>query len=606
MPILPVPDGTECSYNGFTFPVETWTKGLDIATEMGSGNRVHISNRYTLKIESLVIATSGGQPVDSQMESIRTSLTAAGGQFKYAGKGAGNNLNLNYPGGAKDLAWGPIPKLLSLRPEAGNRAWWINWQVEFQTLDCSGFISQFDLMEFAYSVEFTHDRRRMTHRNYKGHIRIPNNRTSPGSPRLNDSVDFYFDNIVPPCPLEFERQNETRTIADDKSRLDFSFTDVQLLVPPPFGCTKWSATHKTANAKPSAFSGLWTGQLRAHYEVAPHFRVSVAHGHFRALVADRVNAMLDNVAVDPKLGRKTFIPLFFEMEEDLAERVMNYSFTYSVAWKLPAVMASGFWRPAPGHDYQTWATSMELAYAPRGYTQEVIRETADVLINLCRSDEAADFRPGQAIPFLPGDGVDEPLVVVCPDPENSWIYYEIAITVSTDEGVAIGKPLPQRPMPPPRPSLVDQFTNPNGFAPVPPGADGQEAKNPPVIPQKRTSTTVYVWLTGRIIRACYPIPEPTLVSLGGAMAIPCNRDGIEYFAWGITGNCGVPVYVAKFKRRYVLTQSPARPGQVGTNANGGQPANAPEAPTTPDIDFGGLAGTEGWGQGTGENDPLPQ
>lgn len=604
MPLLPVPDGTELSYNGWTAPVECWTEGFEIAIEAGSAGRINVSNRYTLKIKSLITPDTPGASLDSKIAGIKTALATSGGQLRYKGRGPGN-IELNYPGGSKELAFGPTPKLISLKPEAGNLAWWLSFTIEFQTLDCSSFVSQFDLLEFAYSVEFTIDRRRMTHRNYKGHIRIPNNRVAPDSRSLNDSVDGYFPNIVPECPVEFERQNEVRTVSEDKSRLDFSFTDVQLMVAPPFGVTKWGASHKTGNLKPNAFSGLWTGALRARYEVAPHLKMSVAHGHFRALVNDRVNAMLAETMIDQQTGQPNFIPQFFEMEEDLAERVMTYSFTYNISFKLPRIVSAGFWRPAPSHNYGTFAASMELAYRPGGYAEMSISRTEDLLVNLCRNDAPRlPDNDSRSLPLLPELGEDDGITVAVPDPENSWIYYELVVTISTDDGVVIAKPLPTRPMPDPnkpRPSLVDAFENPNGFSPVPSGQDGAEASNSSVRLQKRTSTTIYVWLIGRARRAAYPISEPILISFGDALAAPCNRPGLEYFSFAVDGNCGVPIYVAKFKRRYVLTLSPRDTGQVATT--GGAPGSGAGYP-------GGSTGvsTDGdwsFGEGAGGNNPLP-
>lgn len=592
--ILPVPDSTECSYNSYVFPVETWTTGVKIGPVMDSPGRGPISNKYTLTIKALIAVTSasGLSSTDTTFERIRNLLTASGGCFKYVNKGFGTNLILNNPAennGTKDVAWGPHCRGLEWAPEAGNRAGWLTWTVEFQTLDCSNALWQFDLMEFAYSVEFAIDQRRMTRRTYKGHIRIPNNRISADSNKLNDSVDEYYEQVAIPCPIGFERQNETRTVSEDKSRLDFTFVDQQLLEAPPPGTLAWKITHRTGNAKPVAFSGLWNGVFRGHYKMAIHKPMTDSFIHFRGVVRDRITEILNAAFIDNK-GRPAVIPYMFDMTEDVGEREMDYTFTYAATFKTASLFTAGFWRPLPDSDFQIWAASMALAYVPRGYTQDVVKKTDDIIVNLCRTDNPPLAGSGGETRRQRGS-LGDILDVECPDPDNSWLDYELAIVISTDDGVVVAKPLPQLPMPDPnkpRPSLVDQFENPDGFRPVPPGADGGEAKNPPTRLQKRTSTTVYVWLVGRAARVCYEVNEPQLVSVGDALAVPCNREGLEYFSFGIVGNCGIPVYVAQWCRRYVLIQSPQ------------SPAASPANPNIPPVDFGNLGVVQGENEGSGE------
>lgn len=590
------------SYNGYTFGVETETLGVTIIPVWDAADRTIIGNRYTFKIQSQIIAAAGGSN-ETTLADIRRLLTTPGGAFTYTSKGLGS-IQINVAGGTKDLSWGPKPRELSWKPIAGNLAGEIVWQVEFMTMDCSNAKSQFDLMEFVFKVDFEQGKNRLTRRVYSGHIRVPMTRLSAGVKRLTDSVDYYYNQVVPPVPLGFQRENEHRTIDESKTRLDFSFTDQQLIAPLPPGVLNCTIEQQQSNADRMTFF-RWSGTINATYEMALHAPMQLSQFYFTTLVEDRLKAIRDTINRQGGIGggiiggapggaplRGGVVPVTFSMSENTYQRSMRYSLTYWYIQPIEKILTAGYWRPIPFAQHRVWAQSMAIATRARGYTQDVIRPGDDAIVDLCGPvPYIGTGLVGGALGAL-GPHLPSPIKVPCPPGSGSWIWYQNVITVTFDQGTITHQPLPQKRLPKPTPkqfSLGNFYDNPNATDPsdhvsTAGDAAAKDKKNQP-IQQQRTAPRYYIHLSGFAIRACYEIPAPVLLGIGSVSGIivnngggsggsgggggivggalttvlPDNRVGREFWQQGQLGNAGVPIYYARWSLRWLVGEQMTKP-----------------------------------------------
>lgn len=566
MAVLPAQG--EISYNNFTFGPESETIGVSIKPILDVARRTVITNQYEFVIKSTIALTkaqtdAGATDLDVTLDSIRSKLTQSGCKFVYSGKGFGD-IQINTD--QIDMNWGPIPEELSWKPVGGNYAGEIIWKVSFQTLDCNGAEFTFGIMAFNYTVEFTQGHDRMTNRNVSGYLQIPMTRPSPGSKLLTDSADNYYDKIVPEIPLGFRRENERRQINEAKTKLTFSFRDVMLKMPILYGLIDMDLRHEQHNQPVNQFRTK-EGRFSFNCEVAFDYPMGIAALHFNFL-------MIDYFGFFAQSGH-SWIFWTYTAEENKQKRTASFSVTYRLIRpnEFETIMGPiGFWRPVPQYvkfdgsqfaNNRSWAASMSRAMAPRGYSGEIVSPDQDAIIDMCFGIPPQLVESGPGSVDATGPDFPEFLSPPCPEPQNSWLDWDCAIVVSTDDGIVEHRPLPSKAAPDPNQSLtdlIDPFKQKAGFQPVPPQnvpPDGQ----PPVVLQRTTQPVVYVWLIGSARRVCYDVPPPTLISVGGAVAVPANRSEKEFYSTWLAGNVGVPVLQAVWRLRYILIQTP--PGAVG-------------------------------------------
>lgn len=583
MPTLPT-TGTY-HYNGYDFPSETTTLRVNITPiETGDG-RAFKGNRYLFHLRFWVLADSGSD-IDDTMESLRSILTAIGGEFRHSSKGLGEIVIKNTS--TPDLSWGPKPRSLTWVPKGNNRAAEVEWSVEFFISDCNDNPNS-EPMEFVYDLTFSMGVDRLMRRTHKGHIAIPQMRRSPTAKVPGLSVDRFYELTIPPCALGFYRQDEQRTISPDRCRLDFSVTDVQHEVVPPLGVVpgQWSFSMSYSNITHQVFNQFHVS-FSGRYKMFLHWPLEASYTYFFMAVFERLES------IRGALQGKTYFPITFTARSNIESRVCEYDAMFRVVTSVPAFMAAGLWRPLPlqHNDEVLWAKSVQLAYLPRGYSQEIFDGVEDAIVDLC-----VNTRPriplGQNVRGARGGGQPSPIMpdvrVSCPPLDNSWMWYELHVTFSPDEQVVAHKPLPKKKPKDPKPhqgglslseQLAKQFDDRNKpFEPTPPDSTG--GKEEEVKFQRRGEPFMEVWLTGRILRVCYGIPEPKLRSIGGMEAIPANRSGTEYWIITTVSNIGVPVYAAMFRRRYILRRPP----------KGG--VRPPGTPLAPGNEFGELPSNTG-------------
>src|SRR5262249_51643943 len=157
--------------------------------------------------------------------------------------------------------------------------------------------------------------------------------------------------------------------------------------------------------------------------------------HFDDLWIDR----LLELQADPEVN--LVIPQVYSSRWNPQKRTAAFSVTYlltnrkSEAFPLGPPGPQGFWRPVPNANHQRWAASMARANRPRGYTQDVVRPSDDAIINLCDLAPARVPGGGGPNPQNNGNPGNRQMHTTCPDPFDSWLWYECLIEETDDNGV---------------------------------------------------------------------------------------------------------------------------------------------------------------------------
>ena len=211
----------------------------------------------------------------------------------------------------------------------------------------------------------------------------------------------------------------------------------------------------------------------------------------------------------------------------------------------------------------------------------------------------------QPVPQWNTQELDEAVLAAFPPPTptNSWIYYQCGTWVDVDAGVMLGVTLPSVPLTPGQPytgfewDALNSTSLPDGVAQnsiFPPmgsviaqaqalapqnngggsqgngdggggddeGGDGSQGNGSQsqnihivseVFAQQRTSPIIYVFLIGKAVRVGFPIPVPSILSIGGQIPVLCNRPDMgEGFGQKIVGQNIAQVYAAEWRLRYAV------------------------------------------------------
>jgi hypothetical protein len=290
--------------------------------------------------------------------------------------------------------------------------------------------------------------------------------------------------------------------------------------------------------------------------------------------------------VAPKV---TVIPWQFTMEDVLLyERLrVRLVCSYKVAAGEVSEMLkhSGLWWPVPNSDWRRWSAAMAPHMGARGIRAVQFDTRDHKIIDACGA--AAPVSPGQGYGRTPQPargittGLAEAIALARaagvggdlydpPTPAGSWLHYQNAITVTTDDGIVVGSTLPSAPLADPRPLGIWNALSgplPAGPAgpqfPLAPGVQsgGQLSTSPSqgadsaagsTFYHRRTTPTTWVVMHGTAARAGYQIPDPEVTNINGLPAVRCDRAGQEFFTHQVVGNALYPIYVAAWRHRYLV------------------------------------------------------
>lgn len=590
MAIVTTPGGFELHYNGYTFdPDHTHTTQCDIDPIPSKDGRTIVYSEFTIGVRTWVV----GYPTDAIVQDLVRKLEKSGGHFRYRGRSLGD-LIIN-TSNIRDIAYGPMPKPCRLTFFGARASTAIDWSVVVRVPICADAVYQFAPMDLSFSVEHQLRANGRVNRVVSGELRIPNNRTSPGSRRIMDSPDEYRSDVTPPVPYGFRREWQPWKVNDSRTILSFGWTDLEFdRMPYPPGIAHATYNHSMN----STDKGLvqYTNTIDAEYTPAAGYPPKICEQAFATLVRTR----FEESAKQRRGTQATLIPVAFTSKEmdGYNDFRQSFSLTYLLAGTTlrEAIQHSGMWT-LTGDDWATWRNSVQnSSLSPYGYSQVKFRTGDDAIVDLCGPPPQSPGISGSRVPDFLGNYFKQ-----YPNAESSWLDYYNSIRVEVDSGVAVfrdegaepndainggelvstmqggihGNPVAGEITPEQAqqiagilfratPGLIKlnpamkQKNDFAGVAGVPGNIPSGRLEEHRV--QQRAAPTCYIFMTGHALRVGFPIPCPELLDVEGVKPVKDNRlDMGEGFTCAIVGNAAVPIYGAKWNLRYFLPKVPKAP-----------------------------------------------
>lgn len=589
-PNLP-PLGT-CVYNGYTFNERTQTTEYRITPNVGEDGRTVVTRTLTLALTTYLSATT---TTDPQVAAAVEALSKPGGILVYRGRGLGApDINT---GRVFDVAWGPTPGPIALTVVGAGRGVKLSWSVTAKLPPCADAYSQFDLMEFAFTVTVTPDEAGFRTRTIAGFLRVPLTRVA-GQTLPADCADLYRDRIAPRRIKGFLRTYNPWVLSEDRTRLDFGFVDTELPGPPlPPEVIACEASETLRSSQVGLQS--WEGTINASYRLMRGGDPFHAAKHFMELLYQRCRQLQDRLLALPNSGDVIPTSIEFGNPGLIGKPAANFAagFTFTVPL-VNLIAASGIWRAVrmPQYSWDAWETSIADATSPYGTLNLRFLPADDVQVSLCHNNgQVRELIGGQGafwaslVQTREQHGTRSPAreqseanlvstlagtAIRPPPPHKSYIAYENEIFAEFDSGVVPITKLPAVPLD----GTDDIFGKNNDFAGRPWSGVGQPTLPPwfpvpsgtlinqPLNYMRRTYPACYLYMRGFAIRAGYPVDPPRLVDVNRIEPIPsCRFDRGEGFGRKVQANGGVPIHMTKWNIRYWLPLIPEQPMPVPSN-----------------------------------------
>lgn len=532
MPGLPAV-GT-LSYNGYTFDGATHVS-VTAHKVRDEAARTVIGVRYEITVEGIV-SGDGGATSDQNMAALHAALSQDGQTLVFANKGFGAPVTVNGPAGLRDIDWGPKAEVLHWEPIGGSQACQFVWTVATTIPECP-LAGSSGIMAMNYDADYSVDKHGDTTRKLSGYIQIAMTR-GPGK-TIPDMADKYRTAISPQPPLGYERTQQWKT-SKNKSRLDFTITDVQIPSPNPYPAdvTEISGTHETHWSWRNKGGGTLFNTI--DLQIRPQRGVSGVRGWLMAVTIVR-----QRIAAAQYAGRQVYID-DLSIQEDIFGFPVGVRVGYRVMSTLKEIIADTGLFTQIGTNWQQWHASLTGSQLHvRGTSGLILQPNNDVIVDLCGYGSSSNNDSGTVIDIPPKENAP-PFRNEYPTPNASWLYYRSAIIPMTSTPLVRHSILQAAP-------TDNAPDNPNGTGGF--SLPYSSSATPDVI-QKRGKDRVTVRLVGQARRAGFKIPRPNLVSIGGTPAT--YQHG--YFSCHKVGNAlGVPIYAAQWDLTYVLNNAPANP-----------------------------------------------
>lgn len=563
-----LPAAYRVHYNGFDFDGNaTETLSIDSDPIYDEAGRTIIWMRYLISLRTTI--SGGNGATDLQLDDIRQILQSPGGTFIYDDRGFGN-FSVNSNGPARDVQWGPKPRMLSWKPLGDANAAEVNWRVEVCIPECDAAKFEDHAAAYNYRVTYERDADGFTTRKVNGYILIPQTRDQQGNRKFRHSADEYREKVGLKTPFNFRPLPATYSLSMDKCRLDFSTGDEEMGsdIPPP-GVIRVEANMDAQNTRPGPAMIQFAINLTATYTLAKGVPQRLAYEYFKRFAfSRRAQAIKDANA------QSCITQYWHPGEPRIYNKAKQASFAISflLTRELGDLMIDGFYRPVPDSDWNKWAVPPEgilpnPLFNPRGQAGLKFDPSDDVIIDLCQQDvkvrppgrikQVRDQRNGKIkapLPDLPG-----------------WILWEQSIRFESEGEPYIHKPLdPQTNSlrtPGTPTSFESSLKTPNliGKTPglfAPPGSAKVDTTTGSVIGE-RAAPTYYLVYTGRAARAGQPIQCPTILGIGPLKVVPANRKGDGFVCVRVPGLSG-NIHVATWRLRFLV---PAKIGVDGAMPN---------------------------------------
>jgi hypothetical protein len=322
--------------------------------------------------------------------------------------------------------------------------------------------------------------------------------------------------------------------------MDYTIVDTEIPSnnPWPKGVVKIDGKHRVSWAMRRNASTLWN-TISCDIEMAPDQPMLNAYAAFAQIVKTRRDWAKAQIGIQG---------IFIEditAEENLFNRHCSFSCSYRICHELTKLLTdSGLWRPLNLNTWGEWAFSIANVSDQRGYANSQHLASNDVIIDPCGTsfsipwDAIAVEKPQQNVQMA------YLLKNEMPDAIYSWLDFENHIAVKRSRA-----PVRQMILQQPTPEPPDETLISTGGMYYPPSAAT------PDILQKNGKPKYSAVLYGHARRVGYPIPQPSLTSVGNSAAT--QVEGNSTFECALQGNhLGVPVYAARWMITYNLAGEP--------------------------------------------------
>lgn len=291
------------AYNGVEFDV-LCTSNVSAFQILDEAGRVVKYIAYTITVDGYVTLNGAESSIDLTFSKLRQALQKQGCTLTYSGKGFGKPFVVNAPGGAlKDVANGPIPKILDFQPLGGSpmlgmRAAKIRWQVTTHVPEAVAKIGM-PVLQFNWDSSVTYDMDGYSSLSFKGTIEAPIAPLTPGGKEIGETVDSYrkyVDRVVAEIDLtRFKITNRVMNISRDKRTMTFDIKADELgpmANPAGIYTAKGNFACRSAKTGSGAASALaqWMCTLRCTYVVPKGRPQRLAWKAFVTLLAERMFA----------------------------------------------------------------------------------------------------------------------------------------------------------------------------------------------------------------------------------------------------------------------------------------------------------------------------
>lgn len=313
--------------------------------------------------------TGSNDSTDSNFRLMRSALLSPGGRFIYGNKGAGedlffSNAQEDNSSRVKDICFGPMPKLLSFEPIAGNKSARIIFQVLVRTVQCAQILTSEDSNRNIVDLSLTTNIKtnasgyKQIHR--KGYLEIGMARETTGvAAYLDGDSDNFIDNAAANVYSNVKRIEEAYKevlnnliglnmqgykvsheidFAPDHRSCTFSifYNEIESPNAYPNGVVKISASHSTRSSllgdegKMSAGNySKWLNTMSASITLRPNIPPIKAWFIFTEILNERLSYDVSQER-DFWGTLRTKIPMVLEIE--LEESIFSHEYNFKVVW----------------------------------------------------------------------------------------------------------------------------------------------------------------------------------------------------------------------------------------------------------------------------------
>jgi hypothetical protein len=314
--IAPLPDIGQLAYNGVTFS-SLYTSKQSGRVVQDEAHRTTMFVEWTLQVDGHVTLSNPllqvpGSGTDTSMTLLRQRLSAHAGTLTYTGRGFGP-FTINPPGGGglRDVAWGPMPKVLDFKPLGQGNGAFVSWQVTCRVPELPGLVTPAPaptipptpglprigilvpvlatVLQWNYECSLTFGEDGYSGLAIHGTLEVPITRSTVIDRTVPTTVDAFrlaWMNLQIDL-TKFRVVRRSFNYSRDKRKCDWEYVAEEL---PPMGlplyCTDARGTMSIRRSGKKVFLGaanIWTISLKATYTVRGDQPRRIAYENFCAL-----------------------------------------------------------------------------------------------------------------------------------------------------------------------------------------------------------------------------------------------------------------------------------------------------------------------------------